>query len=212
MIGRFLFLMMFATSILAAVVTIGRANGEPDHGGALALNTCALPCFFGMMPGETALETAIEIVDRLKSGVWSELNNDIFFSILDSRGRRLLVTLDFYPEPVNTLRTIRFSPQDAGAQILRLGDILRIDEQPAVEMRACESTITRITLRHSSGIEFNGALMARGSLEPGAPLIMLDISNIRRPRSPYDANPFGCYQIEGWRGFAPFFSLARHSF
>lgn len=211
MLARLIFLLIFTTSAIATGVVVGRANAVPDHGGALALNTCVLPCFFGMIPGETKLETAIEIVDQLDSGVWTELNNDVFFSILDSKRRRLLVTLDFYPEPINMLRAIRFSPQDAGAQLLRLGDLLRAGEHARVEMRVCESTITRITLGQSSGIELTGALMGRRHLEPDAPLIMLDISSVRRPRSAYDANPFGCYQIEGWRGFIPFFSLARHS-
>ena len=211
MVGR-LWLAIFVTvSTLASVIVIARANDLPGHDGALAVNTCALPCFFGMLPGETPRAMAVEIVDDVTLGDWSELNNDIFFSIRDSLGRRLLVTLDFWSPPVSTLRAIRLSPRDAGARLLRLGDFLRTRDSATVEMRACESTITRVSIGLESGIHLNAALMARDHLTPGDPLIMLDISSIRRPRSPYDANPFGCHQIEGWRGFAPFFSLTRYA-
>lgn len=211
MYGRVLLVIVVSVSALTGAIIAARADNSPGHDGALALNTCALPCFFGMLPGETARARAVETVDRLTVGDWSELNNDIFFSIQDTLGRRLLVTLDFWSPPVNTLRAIRLSPRDAGASLMRLGDFLRIRNNTAVEMRACESTITRISIELESGTQVTGALMARDHLTPSDPLIMLDISSVRRPRAPYDGNPFGCQQITGWRGFAPFFTLTRYA-
>ena len=168
---------------------------------ALARNPCALPCFFGVTPGET---TYAEAFDILSQTVHPSADNaaSISFTLLDNEGRTSLASINFGGDSM--VESVRVIPIDLFAQTGTLGDLLAAGLKPNHVYHTCEDLLpVRFLITFGAYDELVTEVFPLGSLAPDSRVTLFDLSTAAS-RSLYDAtSSFGCSVRTEWIGFAP---------
>ncbi|MBI1259702.1 MAG: hypothetical protein GC204_19720 [Chloroflexi bacterium] len=192
---------------------LGHLLPPPADSTALARNPCALPCFFGVIPGET---TYAQALDSLSQSVHASADNaaSISFSLLDSEGHTSLASISFDADGL--AESARIIPIDLFAQTGTLGDLLAAGQTPNHVYHTCDYLLPiRFLITFGAHDELVTEVFPLGGLAPNSRVTLFDLSTAAS-RSLYDAtSSFGCSVQTNWIGLAPlwkYFSVDKPPF
>lgn len=186
---------------LTSVILLSRFIASPGARSLIADNPCALPCFYGVTPGETHFNEAARVLERYFDAT---LVDDalITFPITGSDGTTSVTSLGF--EANGTLGAMFVASVAPFAGLGQFSDLLLAGQQPSRVYRTCDG-VSPIRFLITFGTENRvlAELFAEDQLTPQTAVTLLDMS-APGSRSLYDARTsFGCSVETGWHGFAP---------
>ncbi len=187
--------------LTGGVIAVSRLAPAPAGGSIIAHNPCALPCFFGVTPGDASRDDTTRFVARYVAAP-PLTNAPITFPLFEGDGVTSLATMSFQNDgSLNSLRLVAVAPV---AGVGQLSDVLLAGQKPAHVYRTCEGVSpVRFLMTFGAQDQVMVELFVEGELMPETTITLLDIS-AAGSRSLYDARAsFGCSVETGWHGFAP---------
>jgi hypothetical protein len=195
------------TLLIGATMLIGHLLPIQPDSTALARNPCALPCFFGVIPGKTTYAQAIDILSKT---VHASADNaaSISFSLIDQEGRTSLASVNFSGDGL--VESVRLIPIDLFARTGALGDLLLAGQKPNHVFHTCDTLLpVRFLITFGARDELVAEIFPLGSLAPDSRVTLFDLSTAAS-RSLYNAtSSFGCSVQTDWLGLAPLWKYFR---
>ncbi len=197
-IWRWAFLL---SGLCAGLIGLMRLAPPEAAASALTRNPCALPCFFGVIPGETSRDQAGEVLAQYDIQPTVVSDYLMTFPLVDPDGRLINVSIYFGADGL--VDTVRVFASDLFAQVGRVGDLLLAGQVPHRLFRTCNQVFPgRYMMTFGQYDQVLVELLPSGNLAPNTPIVTLDIATVGS-RSLYDARAsFGCTVNSVWRGFA----------
>jgi hypothetical protein len=180
-------------ALTTLVIGIRRQTPLPDS--LLTLNTCQLPCLYGVSPGVTDVFTQEQIA---RMTPWRGGTSS--YRLFDPREQPAAATFltDAQGDIVSSIFVYRLR---ADTNLGSLRDLLHLSE-PVRVMYACnrasQSVYITFGVNESIGAEFRPY---DGKIRPELPIISLILLNPYRERGGIAV--YGCTDESPWRGFAP---------
>lgn len=193
-------------ALAGAALGIGRLLPTPTDGSMIARNPCALPCFFGITPGETSREQAADFLAWYVTAAQvsdSQVSDSLItFPLIEDDRHATLATLSF--EPGGGLDSVRLVAVMPVVGVGQFSDVLLAGQKPTRAFRTCDGVLpVRFLITFGAQDQIMVELFAADGLQPATPITLFDISTAGS-RSLYDARAsFGCSVETGWLGFAP---------
>lgn len=199
-------LLIYALCALMVSTAVALGRGLPsDNQHVLMLpRSCALPCIFGIIPGETRRSQALGVLATLadfpidQSGaIWS-------FQLPDAQGNLINGVLISGEEDV--VEDMRLYTRRWAGLGVTLGDLMQEDSMyPTQVYRSCSGTFpVRLLLSFEGEPQVSFAAIISDSVTPFAPVSLIDVSTSDEyfPQTLATLFGNGCYIPSEWRGFA----------
>jgi len=195
-----LFIALIGGLLIGSMGLVGDALPVPADASALAHDSCALPCFFGVTPGVT---TRTQAIDLLSKTVHATENNaaSLSFALTDDEGRQSLASINFGADGL--VDSVRLIPVDQFANAATLGDLLATQKPNHIYHTCAYMLPLRFLITFGANDELVAEVFPAGDLAPDSRITLFDLS-IATSRSLYDAtSSFGCTVKTDWLGLAP---------
>jgi|FLYN01.1.fsa_nt_gi hypothetical protein len=197
-------LIALLTIFFAALIGLSLWLGSnlPPGRSVMARNSCPLPCIFDIVPGQTNLGGALEILERLAPDNHRlAYGHSLLFRMRDDNNRVVRGELMLVPRGL-IVGAARISTAGSKAYLWRLGDLLAAGLQPSQVFRSCNTAVPRLLLDFGSNIEVIVELSRMDSLRPETPLTLIHVSMTDANTIYHARADFGCRVETGWLGFA----------
>jgi hypothetical protein len=198
-----LFLMYsLCTLMVSTAVAMGRGL-LPDNQHVLTLpRSCALPCIFGITPGETRRSQAVEGIAETAEFPVDQLGGALSFQTADDQGN-LISGLIISDEDSIVQYARLYTRRWAGLGV-RLGDLMRDRMPPTDVYRSCSGTFpARLLLTFEGTPRISFAAIIADGVSPFSPVSVIDVTTSDEFFVQTLATVFGngCYIPSEWRGF-----------
>lgn len=186
--------------LTGAALLVGRLLPPPPAHSILALNPCALPCFYGISPGTM---TRAQAVDTLVHSVEAATVGDYVLAVplADADGRVSIASIE--ADADGQIESVRVSQPYWIADVARLGEIILARGAPTRVFRTCTGIQPmRLLLSFGKANDLTIELLPEGRLAPDSPISVFRL--IRAGSRTLDElrESFGCSVGVPWRGFA----------
>jgi len=206
--------MLAVLARLAVVVSVGvllltgvalwLGRLSPSPASFITHNPCALPCVYGVTPGETSVEQARNVVEQLSGGSFSNSPMDggsLVFQV--EQGDVALFGMMSLNVPENTMiSAVGLLPVEE-SDLGRLGDLMAAGLRPTRIYRSCDTTIPLMLIAFGDDSRIVAEMPLRDHLRPETPISFMRIYMDEGDSLSEARLSFGCTVETGWRGFAP---------
>lgn len=195
----------FAVMLCCLVLTCGCIFGlralHTYEASVLTGNSCALPCFYGVTPGEISRSQAVAIFTA-QNPIIRVTEDPLVFTLLDVHNRRVMVSI--FSDDSGLVDSLRLNAPPI------LADLLLEGHQPNRVFRTCTDMYpVRFMITFGTQDELLIELFPRDKLNPNTRPAVFDIAGAGS-RSLYDERiSFGCSVETPWYGFAPIWKYFR---
>jgi hypothetical protein len=198
-----LLLALMCSLLVGAALLIPRVLPAPPDDSVIGRNLCALPCFFGVLPGITTDTDAFTALSQYVD--FTDVSDFLLtFPLVDYEGRTSIVSVNFDASLEPRVASVRATAVDIFTNIGQFGDLLLAGQKPNHVFHTCAYVLpVRFLVTFGEYDELLVELFPRGDLAPDTSITLFDLSAVGS-RSLYDArSSFGCTVESGWLGFAP---------
>ena len=189
--------------LTGAALLVGRLLPTPEYS-VLARNPCALPCFYGVVPGVT---TGAQGVHLHPSGPTAAPVDDSLLTapLADADGRISIALMNLNAD--GRVETVRVSAAYWIVDIGHLSDALLAWGEPTRVYRTC-TRVRPVSMLLSFGAEDSlfVELLPSERLTPETPVSVIWLMSAGARPLDNVRTSFGCSVEVAWRGFAPLWS------
>ena len=194
-------LVMLCCFALTGGLVFGIRALFPYEASVLTDNPCALPCFYGVTPGETTRSQAAEIYAR-QDPIIRVTEDPMVFTLLDSSSRSVHVSV--YSDSAGMVNSLHLNAPPIFADLLLAG------HQPNRVFRTCGDMYpVRFMITFGAQDELLIELFPRDSLNPRTRPALFDIAGTGSRPMYNEQISFGCSVETPWYGFAPIWKYFR---
>lgn len=187
--------------LIGGVIALG--DVLPPAASFIARNPCALPCVYGVTPGETSADQARLIIQELSGGTFSDSPMDggsLVFQL--ERDEISVFGMMALNVPAATLiSAVSLLPSDPG-DLGSLGDLMAAGLNPTHVYRSCDTTIPLMLIAFGEDSRVVAEMSLGKRLHPATPLTFVRVYPAGGDALAESLLSFGCTVELGWRGFA----------
>lgn len=197
--------LMLAVLALGCILTGGTiALNRPAVLGAhslIARSPCALPCFYGVTPGETSHNEAALALERYFDATLAD-GDLITLPLTEPGGMTVVASLSF--EADGTLDAMFAAAVAPIAGLGQFSDLLLAEHRPSRFFRTCDGVYpVRFLITFGDDDRVLAELYAVDALTPETTITVLDVAAPGARLLDDARTSFGCAVETGWHGFAP---------
>jgi hypothetical protein len=188
------------TLLIGAIRVLGEML--PPRASFIAQNPCALPCVYGITPGETSTEQARLIVEQLSGGTFSDSPMDGGSLVFQLQNDEIAVfgMMSLNVPAATLISAVSLLPGNPG-DLGTLGDLMASGLHPAHVYRSCDTTIPTMLVAFGDDSRVVAEMPLGRGLHPETPLTFLRIYPAGGDPLAESLLSFGCTVEIGWRGF-----------
>jgi hypothetical protein len=199
----FLFLVYFLCVLLAGIaLALGRQLPPDNNHMLMPHRSCALPCLFGITPGETRRSEVFGGIIGMAQFPLDQLGGGLSFQLPDEQGNQISGMIISDAESI--VQYARLYTRRWEGLGVRLGDLISDLMPPTDVYRSCSGTFpVRLLMAFDTNPQISIAAIISGDISPFSPISMIDVYTGDQYFVQTLATTFGngCYIPSQWHGF-----------
>ena len=192
---------LLCSVLLGGALMVGTTiPATPIHGALLAHNSCALPCFDGIIPGLTSRDDAMKIFERaaINYGFFNEKGMTYTLHHTETI-HSLLAYINFGSAGGANVSSVQIYQMPPGHELGILSDFLGAGYQPTQVFSSCQDANRLIIALGHQGLYVQVALDSGLDLATQVLMVGIAAETSAMTRS---LHTFGCGSQSHWLGFA----------